>query len=300
VDERDWLIIKTLDKYKSITKAANVLYLSQPALTSRIKQIESSLNTKLLYRGNKGITFTPTGKKAVVFAEHILDEMHDFREEISDMNGDVSGVLRLTAPAIISAYYLPRLLSKFKEEYPNVRFEVTVADSTEIVNTMNSKSFHFGFLRNDFGWDESEKILLATNYIVAVSMQPFKLEDLPKMVRVEYETDSYYKLLLDTWWNENFRERPNIGMQVATIGLGKEMIFGGMGYGILPSIFLPEAPGCYNIPLCDKDGKKIIRKTWLIYKKESLDIKLAKTFFDFIQSHDFESFLKPQNQLEQE
>ena len=61
MEERDWQIIKTLYEQKNITKTARVLYMSQPTLTARIKQIEESLGTKLLYRGNKGITFTETG-----------------------------------------------------------------------------------------------------------------------------------------------------------------------------------------------------------------------------------------------
>ena len=54
MEERDWQIIKTLYEQKNITKTARVLYMSQPTLTARIKQIEESLGTKLLYRGNKG------------------------------------------------------------------------------------------------------------------------------------------------------------------------------------------------------------------------------------------------------
>lgn len=80
MEERDWQIIKTLYEQKNITKTARVLYMSQPTLTARIKQIEESLGTKLLYRGNKGITFTETGEYTVKFAEHILGEMQELRK----------------------------------------------------------------------------------------------------------------------------------------------------------------------------------------------------------------------------
>lgn len=83
MEERDWQIIKTLYEQKNITKTARVLYMSQPTLTARIKQIEESLGTKLLYRGNKGITFTETGEYTVKFAEHILGEMQELRETIT-------------------------------------------------------------------------------------------------------------------------------------------------------------------------------------------------------------------------
>ena len=51
MEERDWLIIKTLYEQKNVTKTAEKLYLSQPTLTARIKHIENALGAKLLYRG---------------------------------------------------------------------------------------------------------------------------------------------------------------------------------------------------------------------------------------------------------
>lgn len=101
MEERDWQIIKTLYEQKNITKTARVLYMSQPTLTARIKQIEESLGTKLLYRGNKGITFTETGEYTVKFAEHILGEMQELRETITNMQEDVAGTLRIAAPSIL-------------------------------------------------------------------------------------------------------------------------------------------------------------------------------------------------------
>lgn len=105
MEERDWQIIKTLYEQKNITKTARVLYMSQPTLTARIKQIEESLGTKLLYRGNKGITFTETGEYTVKFAEHILGEMQELRETITNMQEDVAGTLRIAAPSILARYF---------------------------------------------------------------------------------------------------------------------------------------------------------------------------------------------------
>lgn len=100
MEERDWQIIKTLYEQKNITKTARVLYMSQPTLTARIKQIEESLGTKLLYRGNKGITFTETGEYTVKFAEHILGEMQELRETITNMQEPCVLLLQVSLPDI--------------------------------------------------------------------------------------------------------------------------------------------------------------------------------------------------------
>lgn len=68
MDERDWQIISLLYKNKNITKTANNRYISQPALTGRIKQIEQDLGVSILTRSNRGVEFTPHGVFVAEFA----------------------------------------------------------------------------------------------------------------------------------------------------------------------------------------------------------------------------------------
>lgn len=290
MEERDWLILKTLYEQKNITKTAEKLYLSQPTLTARIKHIEEALGTKLLYRGNKGIRFTDTGEYAVEFAEKILKEIRVFKENLSAMQKDVAGVLRIAAPAIIVKYYFPKLLAAFKALYPKVKFDVRTACSSDVQKLAGDMEIHFGFLRNENDWPDNEKILLSVNNVCAVSTQKFKLADLPGMVRVDYDTDKYYKNMLDEWWKETFDDAPIIGTKVSNLDMCKEMVFNGLGYGILPSILLKDEPHLHAIPLTDAAGKIIERKTWLIFKKDTLRMVLPKAFYDFLEEADFDSF----------
>ena len=69
MNDRDLLILKYLHTFNNITKTANALFISQPALTARIKQLEQELGTKLIYSSNKGIYLTATGLEAAAFAQ---------------------------------------------------------------------------------------------------------------------------------------------------------------------------------------------------------------------------------------
>lgn len=62
MDEKDWLILKTLHEKKSITKTAETVFMSQPALSTRLQHIESRFNTVIVMRGKKGVQFTPEGE----------------------------------------------------------------------------------------------------------------------------------------------------------------------------------------------------------------------------------------------
>ena len=105
MEERDWLILKTLYEYKNITKTAKKLYLSQPTLTARIKHIEEDLGTKLMYRGSKGITFTDTGEYSAEFAGKILNEIRIFRKNIMRLTIFDKFFFRETTNVLISFYH---------------------------------------------------------------------------------------------------------------------------------------------------------------------------------------------------
>ena len=291
--ERDLLIIKYIYEFKNITKAANALFISQPALTMRLNQIEQELGIKLIERNNKGLEFTDAGMEAMMFSETILKNFSDFRERMHVLKDEDAGILRICAPDIISKYYLPQVIQEFKKEYPKVKFELMVTPSSKVVELMKSHKVNFGFLRNDFGLDPSEMLYLGTNYIAAVSMSPFELKDLPNMQRVVYTTDTYYEIMLDLWWKENFETKPIYNIKVNTLDLCKEMVYSGLGYGILPSVFISERKEAHNIILCDRKGRPVERNTWLAFHSDEVkNNKNSHAFLNFLKEHDFSSFFK--------
>ena len=292
MNERDLLILKYLHEFKNITKTANALFISQPALTARIKQLDRELNTTLLHSSNKGIFLTSTGMEAAVFADDVLKRLAEFKERIQAIDDENAGMLKLTAPIIICQYYLPQLIKAFKVEHPKVKFYVSQAPSSKVVTMMHANECHFGFLRNDFGWEDDGTYLLGTNSIAAVSRQPFKLADLATMKRIAYTTDTYYQKMLEIWWNNNFPTQPKVDVMVNSLNLCKEMVYSGLGFGLLPSVFLPECPKAHSIILEDKHGKPIERNTYIIYKKENIKNKIAAQFLQFVKEHEFASFLQ--------
>ena len=288
----DFLIIKTLHDLKNITNTSKTLYLSQPGLTERIKKIEKELNTKLITSSNKGTTFTHSGDYVATYATELLTSYTLFCEELANMNQAVSGTLRIGAPSIIARFYIPLLIRKFNQLYPKVTFEIYIANSSDVLVAMKNNSLHFGFLREDFGWENGVKKLLTVNHLCAVSKTKFELKNLPDMPRIDYQTDTYFRAFLDNWWDKTFDEKPNIIMQVSNLDLCKEMVFSGVGYSFLPSIVLSDHPKVFQIPLCDEKGVKIQRMTWLVCKDSVFQRKLPKTFYDFMETNKFESFLR--------
>ncbi|KAF1682062.1 LysR family transcriptional regulator [Veillonella sp. R32] len=296
MNTRDLLILKYLKEFKNITKTANALFISQPALTTRIKQLEIEFNTILVHRDNKGAFLTPTGIELLKFSEIALHELDQLKDRIRSIDDAEAGHIKIAAPNIISLYYLPQLIKNFKILYPKVKFSITMAPSSQVSKLMHKDSCHFGFLRDDFGWDKGEKKLLNVNYISIVSTLPFEIKDLVHMKRVDYTTDTYYQKMLDLWWRNTFNCEPKIDIMVNSLDLCKEMVYSGLGFGILPSVFLPEIPTAYHYILKDPQNKPIERKTWFIYKKELLTNQILIEFKNFVENHNFSNFLNLRGQ----
>jgi DNA-binding transcriptional LysR family regulator len=82
----DWQIIATLHSERNITKVAELLFITQPALTKRIQQIENELGTALITRSTKGVAFTSEGEYAAARAREILALIDDVKQHIEQTN----------------------------------------------------------------------------------------------------------------------------------------------------------------------------------------------------------------------
>ena len=296
VDERDWQIISLLYKNKNITKTANNLYISQPALTGRIKQIEQDLGVSILTRSNRGVEFTPQGVFAAEFANRLLEEISNFRENLSGLGKDVAGVIKIGATSIIGRYYLPALLDDFNRKYPLVKFNISIHPSAELLKMLKSDIVDFGIVKHCKGFEGEEKRLLTTYNVVIANYAPFEMKDLPDMRQISYPYEDQYRELLRRWWNDNFTRPPKVTSKVANLDLCKEMVFNGLGFSVLPEILIPESPvPLYTKEMLFKDGSPFERKTWLACKKSLLRRPLPKLCFDFVTASDFKSYLRSRN-----
>ncbi|MCM3411783.1 LysR family transcriptional regulator [Metabacillus litoralis] len=286
MNERDWHILKVLYEKKNITKTAQSLFISQPSLTKRIQQIEKEFDLAIISRGTKGIQFTPQGEYLAKCADEMLMRIRHIKESVQNMNQEVSGTLRLGVSNYTTRHKLPKLLKLFREQFPDVNYKVKTGWSREVFNLVYNGDVHVGIVRGDYHWSESKQLLFEEN-ICIVSKEKIELEDLPSLPRIEYETDTALKAIIDNWWTGNFSVPPFIGMEVDKADTCKEMVLNGLGYGILPSVLVEDQPNTYQIHLKNEKGETLKRKTWMFYHNESLELKVVKEFVEFVGKLDF-------------
>lgn len=284
MNERDWLILKVLYEKKNITKAAQSLYISQPSITKRIKQIEEEFNIIVVQRGTKGVQFTTQGEYLAKCAEEMLSRLTEIKETVLNMEQEVSGTLRLGVTTYMTKHKLPNLLKRFQERFPNVDFKVTTDLSRDIIQRIYNREVHVGIVHGDYDWSGPKSLLLEENICIA-SKDEIKIENLPSLPRIQYVPDPWLKVLIDNWWNSTFSVSPQISMEVDKIDTCKEMVLNGLGYGILPRDFL-EGHELYRINLYDDKLRPLVRKTWMFYHEDVLEMKLIQAFVSFVQEFD--------------
>lgn len=142
--DRRLQVFHTVARLLSFTKAADVLHMTQPAVTFQIKQLEEQFNTRLFDRTHNRISLTEAGTIVFEYAERILNLYGELQNRIGEMTGDVRGLLLLGASTTIAEYMLPRVLGDFKERYPDVQVRLHVGNTDRIVSMVEDNTIDLG------------------------------------------------------------------------------------------------------------------------------------------------------------
>lgn len=123
-------------KQGSFTAAAKRIHLTQSAISAQIRRLETGLGTRLLERDNRSVVLTEVGERLLVYAKRIL-ALNDTALDDLGMSEDLQGVVRLGIPSDYAAHLLPKVLEKFKDQYPNVRLELFCELSVDLLGLLH-------------------------------------------------------------------------------------------------------------------------------------------------------------------
>lgn len=291
MDEKDALILQYLYEERVITKAAERLYITQPALSYRIQQIENRFGVKIVIKSGKGIKFTNEGEFLVSLARKILIEIQNAKDYLSNMANEVQGTLKIGSTSIFARYHLPYILKSFVDMYPKVSINVKTGQSPNIMEMLDNDQIHIAFIRGDYRWEEP-KHQINEEGLSLISKSKIDLNDLPNLQWIKYLPPSRIKkyepntLLEDElklWWYEQFNQPPLTTMSFDSYDTCKEMVEHGLGYAFIPKIFLNDNDDFYVFDLIKKNGETVNRKSWMMYKETYAQLRVVHKFTDYIR-----------------
>jgi LysR family transcriptional regulator, transcriptional activator of the cysJI operon len=139
-------VFRTVAEHLNFRKAAEHLFLTQPAITQQIKALEDDLGVRLFNRAANRVSLTPQGSLLLGYARKIATLVSEAEQELGTEDGQASGQLSLGVSTTIAQYVLPRLLGAFLDEHPRVQFSLRSGNTGEIVQLLLNDQLSVGLI----------------------------------------------------------------------------------------------------------------------------------------------------------
>jgi DNA-binding transcriptional LysR family regulator len=158
--------------FKNFTRAGESINLSQPSVSTHIKNLESYFNTQLINRSikQKNIVITESGYLLYKKAKEILHMIDSTKTELRSLDGHVKGHLRIGASLTIGEYLLPKFLSKFSTKYPGIEFELIIENTHHICSKIKNFTLDIGLIEGTTpSSDFNQNYFLEDKMVIACS-----------------------------------------------------------------------------------------------------------------------------------
>lgn len=281
MDEKDFELLRVLNETRNITHAADRLYITQSALSKRIRSIEREMGTEIMLRSRQGIRFTPAGELVLARSAAAARELDELRRSLSEMEDEVSGTLNAGISINYAQYRLPDTLAAYHKRYPKVRLHITTGQSRHLYRQLLDGSLDMAVLRGEYTWDEG-KFLLSQENICVICNHEFEDKPLSQLLYISHKTDPVLAGFMTQWMRENNLSGEQAGICVDNITTCVQMVQRGLGWGLLPSICLGDYDGCIR-PCTFANGEPFIRRTYILFQQEALRLPQVSTFIEAVK-----------------
>ncbi len=273
---------------KSVTKAAEELHLSQPAVSIQLRNFQDQFDIPLTEVVGRKIYITDFGMEIAESVESIINQVHTINHKTLEYKGQLAGRLKLSVVST-GKYVIPYFLSAFIKQHSGVELLMDVTNKSHVIESLENNEVDFSLVSILPGNLNIEKLDLLQNklYLVGNTEQKFKkspytkeiFKDLPLIYR---EKGSGTRQTM-----EHFIERNKIPvlkkMELTTNEAVKQAVIAGLGYSIMPLIGIKNELRDEELQIVPVNGlpiKTVWRLIWLKGKKHS---PVAASFLDHIK-----------------
>ena len=280
----------------SFSKAGELLHLTQPTISSHILSLERELNIKLIVRTTKETYPSEAGKLLYNYAKEILIMRENAIQAIQMFSQEMRGTITVAASTIPGQYYLPRLLQSFREKYPDIKFNIQMTDSADVVDRVTTRSAEVGFSGTEIDAPKCVYREFADDRLVVITPNeprfrqyvgkgfPIRqLREEPFISRergsgTRRETEAFLKAL---------------GIQVSDLKTAVEvrstesivkMVSEGMGVAVLSKSACEDYQQFGKVLAFDFDNITLRRKLYIIRHKNSILSPIAQVFYDYART----------------
>ena len=288
--DRRLQVFHAVAKHLSFTKAAEALFMTQPAVTFQIRQLEEHFNTRLFDRAHGRIALTPAGQLALEYAERILGLSSELDTRLKEMSGQVAGPLLIGASTTIAEFLLPQVLGEFKARYPAVVPRLFVANSEAVQGRIAERSLDLGFIEGDSHLpslvtdvccDDELRVVCAPSHPLA-KLKSVVPKALMEHAYVSREPGSGTREVIDNYLQKAGVQPDSLQvvMELGSPEALKGLVATGLGFTIMSRAIAAlevKLGRLVQIPL----SPPLIRHLSVVYPKERFHSRLVNGFVQF-------------------
>lgn len=285
-------IFKAVSTEKNFTKAAEILYLSQPYLSKQIKKLEKNLDTILLNRENNKLSLTESGKMFLQYSERILSLCEESCRALIDLKNGERGQLRVGASQTIGTYLMPQVLALFAQNYPQINLKVQVNSTRFIAKNILNRKIDIAVVGGEIPI-QLKKNLLIEDFIedefslIISKLHPFAIKknitkhDLYNLNFITLNSSSTIRKFIDNILVQNQIEinQLKIIMQLNSIESIKTAVSLGLGAAFVSSAAIKKEIELQTIEIIKIDNIRMTRKLSIISNYDSYKSKAFQFFY---------------------
>ncbi|NBT16302.1 MAG: LysR family transcriptional regulator [Chitinophagia bacterium] len=268
---------------KSVTKTAEIMHLTQPAVSIQLKNFQNQFEVPLFEVINKRIFITDFGKEIAISAENILNEVNEIDYRLMKFKGALTGILKISAVST-GKYVIPYFLSDFLKNNEGVELRLDVSNKSKVIESLEKNETDFALVSIIPSDLKVNRIELMPNalYLVGNGKSPYGketinkslLETLPLIYR---EEGSATRMTM-----ERFIEKSRISVrkkiELTSNEAVKQAVMAGIGYSIMPMIGIRNELQNKQLKIIPVKGLPL-KTTWnLVWLKSKKLSPVAKTF----------------------
>lgn len=282
----------TVAEQGSFTRAAKLLYMTQPAISAQIKSLEERLEIKLLERQDKSVLLTEAGEMLLVEAGKILTLYEEFVDAIDDLKGIRRGRVVIGASTIPGEYILPQLIGSFKKIHPKVEVVLKIADTSSIIDLIMKRNIDFGIIGAQVKVEKlllqpvlkDNLILIAGNQHPLSKMNQVSVNDIARAEFILREPGSGTRMVIEQMLNEkNMRiSDMNMIMELGSTRAVITAVEAGLGISLVSRLAADEALRLQLVKELHVDSWQIDRNLFLGRNESRYLSHAAQSFIDHI------------------
>lgn len=287
-------ILKAVAAEENFTRAAEILYISQPTLSKQIKLLESRLGILLINRQSKNFSLTEGGKILLRYSERILTLCEESCRSLNDYKNGDRGNLIIGASQTTGTYLIPRILSLFAQNYPQINFKIQVDSTDKIAKKVLNRQIDIALVGGDIPKDlkndlKIENFVEDSFCLILPKSHPFVLcnkkflnkSELYSLNFISLKCNSSIQKFLNNMLiqNEIKIKKFNIIMELNSIEAIKTAVGLGVGAAFVSSSAIEKEIQLKTISIIKIKNTKITRPISILTNPQSYKSKAFQFFY---------------------